>query len=115
MENPPFHPERAAKLMAFRQTPTSRLMRRTGLDRFVNKGPLQDRAVEVASVELLLKQHIGPALMPTVAVGALVKRGEAIAVRAVTDGKPALGADLHASIEGVVTAVTDRSIRIEAR
>ena len=115
MENPPFHPERAARLMAIRQTPTKRLMRRIGLDRFVNQGELLENAVETASVELLLKQHIGAPLTPMVAVGQAVRRGEKIAARPVTDGKPALGADLHASIDGQVVAVTDKSIRIEKR
>lgn len=113
MENPPFHPERAAKLMAMRQTPTSRLIRRIGLDRFVNTGPLLEKAIETESVELLLKQHIGAALAPVVAVGQKVRKGEKIAGRPVANGKPALGADLHASIDGVVTAVTERAIRIE--
>lgn len=115
MENPPFHPERAGRLMAIRQTPTSRLMRRIGLDRFVNKGELFENAVEAVSVELLLKQHIGAALTPIVSVGQTVSRGEKIAARPVADGKPALGADLHASIDGKITIVSEKSIRIEKR
>ena len=114
MENPPFHPERAARMMSMRQTPTHRLMQRIGLDRFVNKGELLGRPIEVRAVELPLKQHIGAPLTPTVRAGQQVRRGEPIAVRPVADGKPALGADLHASIDGVVTAVSDKSIRIEA-
>ena len=114
MENPPFHPERAARMMSMRQTPTHRLMQRIGLDRFVNKGELLGRPIEVRAVELPLKQHIGAPLTPTVHAGQQVHRGEPVAVRPVADGKPALGADLHASIDGVVTAVSDESIRIEA-
>jgi len=112
MENPPFHPERAAALMELRQTPTSRLMRRIGLDVFVNKGELLDKAIDVPSVSLLLKQHIGAPLTAVVTVGQKVKRGEPVAVRPVTDGRAALGADLHASIDGTVTAVSDKEIVI---
>ena len=112
-ENPPFHPERPDHLMDFRKTPTARLMRRIGLDQFVNKGPLEGTAVDCAAVELPLKQHIGAPLVPTVQVGSRVERGQAIAIRPVTDGKPALGADLHASISGVVAAITERSILLK--
>ncbi len=109
-ENPPFHPERAERLMEFRQTPTKRLMSRVDLLQFDNHGPLQEKLIDVPSVEILLKQHIGAPLVPTVKAGQKVKRGDVIAVRPVTDGKPALGTDLHASIEGTVQAVTEKSV-----
>ena len=112
-ENPPFDPKRPERLMEFRQTPTARLIRRIGLDRFVNKGPLLSAAVEAPAVELPLKQHIGAPLVPTVKVGDRVRRGQPIAVRPVTDGKPALGADLHASIDGVVAAISEKSILLK--
>lgn len=115
MESPPFHPERAAKLMAMRQTPTGRLIRRIGLDCFDNRGELMGGVLEALSVELPLKQHIGAPLVPLVKVGQQVRRGEPVAVRPVVDGRPALGADLHASIDGVVAAVTEKAVRIEKR
>lgn len=110
--NPPFDPERPNRLMAYRQTPTKRLMQRVDLLRFVNHGPLQEKLIEAREVEILLKQHIGAPLQPTVKAGDTVNRGDVIAVRPVTDGKPALGADLHASIDGVVRAVTEKSVVI---
>ncbi len=112
-KNPPFHPERPGLLMDFRKTPTSRLMRRIGLDRFVNKGPLLEKELVVDTVEILLRQHIGAPSLPTVAPGVQVHQGDTIAIRPVTDGKPALGVDIHASINGTVTAVTERSIIIK--
>ncbi len=115
MENPPFKPERAASLMPLRQTSTHRLMRRIGLDQFVNHAPLLDQPINPAAVEILLKQHIGAPLSPVVQAGQAVNRGDKIAERPATDGKPAMGADLHASISGVVTAVTEKSIRIERK
>ncbi|MDO5553953.1 MAG: SLBB domain-containing protein [Planctomycetia bacterium] len=111
-KNPPFLPERAENLMPFRKTPTHRLMQRIGLDRFVNKGPLLDREITVPEVTILLKQHIGAPCQSRVTVGQKVQEGECIAARPVADGKPALGADLHASITGTVTAVTDQAVVI---
>ena len=112
--NPPFHPERADLLYSFRKTPTHRLMQRVGLDGFVNKGPLLDGECRPAFVEILLRQHIGAPCSPLVQKGDVVSRGQPIAIRPVVDGKTALGADVHASIDGVVMETTEESIKIAA-
>ena len=111
-ENPPFDSDRPNRLMAFRQTPTKRLMRRVDLLGFDNHGPLREELLDAPEVTILLKQHIGAPLTPTVRAGQAVRKGDAIAARPVTDGKPALGADLHASIDGVVRSVTEKSVVI---
>ena len=98
--------------MAFRQTPTKRLMRRVDLLGFDNHGPLREELLDAPEVTLLLKQHIGAPLVPTVKTGDAVRKGDVVAVRPVADGKPALGADLHASIDGVVRSVGEKSIVI---
>lgn len=113
--NPPFHPERADLLLAFRKTPTRRLMQRIGLDSFVNKGPLLTKSYQPKKVVLPLRQHIGAPCAPIVQKGDSVGRGQPIAIRPVADGKPALGADLHASIDGVVEEVAPDAITIVAR
>ncbi|MBP3531184.1 MAG: SLBB domain-containing protein [Thermoguttaceae bacterium] len=113
-QNPPFHPERADALLAFRQTPTSRLMQRIGLDGFVNKGPLLAGVYQPKSVEIPLKQHIGAPCVAVVSVGETVRRGQTIGTRPVADGKTALGADVHASIDGTVVAVSPESVKIAA-
>lgn len=56
----------------------------------------------------LLKQNIGVSDIPTVKIGDAVRKGALIA-RA--DG---LGADLHASVSGTITEITDRWISIRA-
>ena len=56
---------------------------------------------------LLLKQHIGNPATPVVKCGDIVKLGQKIAV---VNG---LGADLHASVAGVVKEITPDSIFIE--
>ncbi|MGI5832355.1 MAG: 4Fe-4S dicluster domain-containing protein [Thermoguttaceae bacterium] len=111
-ENPPFDPGRPGRWMSFRQVPTKRLMQRVDLRGFDNHGPLREGLLDVQKVTLLLQQHIGAPLTPTVKVGDTVARGETVAVRPVTDGKSALGADLHASIDGVVRSVGPQSIVI---
>jgi len=111
--NAPFNPERADALTPFRKTPTHRLMQRIGLDGFVNKGPLLEGAYSPEKVEILLKQHIGAPCVPVVKEGDMVTRGQAIAQRPVgADGKTALGADIHASINGQVTKITAESVQI---
>ncbi|MDR1382366.1 MAG: SLBB domain-containing protein [Planctomycetaceae bacterium] len=113
-ENPPFREHRAANMMRNRKMPTSRLMQKIGLSRFENHAPLHDALLEVPQVEILLRQHIGAACQPIVKVGDCVTVGQTIAKRPIADGKTALGADLHASINGTVTAITERSVVIDA-
>jgi len=112
-ENPTFRPNRPVMHMNNRKTPTKRLMQKIGLTRFDNHGPLIDERIDVPRVEILLCQHIGVPCQPVVHVGDEVHLGQPIAVRPVTDGKPALGADIHASINGRVTAITNDAIIIE--
>ncbi len=109
----PYRESRPGNHMQNRKTPTHRLMQKTGLLHFDNHGPLRDELIDVPRVEILLRQHIGAPCVPTVAVGDAVSVGQPIAIRPVKDGKPALGADLHASIAGKVTAVTDAAVVIE--
>ncbi|MHC1712341.1 MAG: proline reductase-associated electron transfer protein PrdC [Solidesulfovibrio sp.] len=61
----------------------------------------------VHTYRLPLKQHIGAADKPTVTVGEKVKRGALIA------HAEKLGANIHASVNGKITAVTDAFIEIE--
>ncbi|MDR2115859.1 MAG: SLBB domain-containing protein [Planctomycetaceae bacterium] len=111
-ENPPFRQERAAQQMMNRKTPTTRLIQKIGLAGYPNKAPLEDRLLEVQSVILPLRQHIGAACIPVVSSGEAVHIGQPIAKRPIIDGKPALGADIHASITGVVTEVNQEYIII---
>ncbi len=60
-------------------------------------------------VELPLLQNVGAAAQPVVTPGARVEKGDLIAE--IPEGK--LGANLHASISGTVTAVSAQSIMIQ--
>jgi Na+-translocating ferredoxin:NAD+ oxidoreductase RnfC subunit len=92
-----------------RRAPIGRLIRKLGLFGFVNKGPLTDAACAAKRVVLPLKQHVGAPAEATVGVGDKVNKGDVIARPA--PGK--LGAVIHASITGRVTAVGD-AVTIEA-
>jgi hypothetical protein len=96
-------------LAAARRVPMRRLLARLGLDRFRNVGPLVDRSLAPRQVVLPLKQHAGPPALAVVREGERVRAGDVVAAPA----PGALGARLHASIDGVVRSV-DGSVRIEA-
>jgi len=112
----PFNDARPDLLMKNRKAPMARLMRKLGLTKFNNVGPLVDpEASTLASrrVGIKLKQHVGAPCISVVAVGQRVSRGQVVGERAVADGKPALGAPVHASIDGEVTAIADGVVWIE--
>ena len=92
--------------MANRKAPMHRLIHKLGLMRFTNVGPLRPELLPAASVGIGLKQHVGAPCQPVVAVGDRVRKGQAVGRPPVTNGKPALGAPVHASIDGTVREVT---------
>ncbi|HVO13447.1 MAG TPA: 4Fe-4S dicluster domain-containing protein [Vicinamibacteria bacterium] len=92
-----------------RRVPMRRLVLRLGLDGFRNVGPLEDRPLAPPRVVLPLKQHAGAPAVAVVRDGERVRVGDVVA--APVDG--ALGARIHASIDGVVRSV-DGTVVIEA-
>ncbi|MBW2459767.1 MAG: electron transport complex protein RnfC, partial [Deltaproteobacteria bacterium] len=92
-----------------RRVPLPRLIAKLGLTDYV-KAPdvvaLGERAV--SQVKLRLSQHTGAPAVPVVSVGQAVTRGQLVAE--IPEGK--LGARIHASITGRVSAVDDREIQI---
>ncbi|MCX8037507.1 MAG: SLBB domain-containing protein [Candidatus Sumerlaeia bacterium] len=88
-------------LMNARRPPVAKLIAKLGLRHFHNTGPYVDIAVRVERVILPLKQHVGAPSVPTVKVGERVKEGDLVAAVA----QNAIGANIHASIDGVVTKV----------
>jgi len=112
-ENPPFLPERAATHLINRKAPMARLIQKLGLTQFRNVGPLDDQILPTDKVGIKLKQHIGAPCVPLVDVGQRVKKGQLLGRPPLQDNKPALGATVHASISGTVTAVSDGIIWIQ--
>ena len=99
--------------MANRKAPMARLFAKLGLRQFRNVGPLKDTLLPADRVGIKLKQHVGPPCEPLVGVGRRVSKGQPIARPPVADGKPALGATVHASIDGVVTAIENGVVWID--
>ena len=94
-----------------RKIPVKRLIARLGLGRYDRYAPLKMDDYAVKAVQIMLKQHVGAPSQPLVREGQYVRQGELIA----TTADKALGANIHASIDGVVTTVSDTMIAINAR
>ena len=100
---------RARLHLGNRRVPIARLIRKLGLVAFRNEGPLLGEVPRPGRVRLPLRQHAGRPAEPRVAVGDAVHVGDVVAEPAA--GR--LGARIHASIDGRVTAVVD-AVVIEA-
>ena len=112
-ENPPFDEKRAGLHMENRKAPMKRLMRKLDLFDFNNVGPLNETLLETSRVGIALSQHIGAPCEATVSVGQAVRKGDMVGRRPEKDGKLALGAPVHASIDGTVTTVDAETVWIE--
>jgi Na+-translocating ferredoxin:NAD+ oxidoreductase RnfC subunit len=112
-EDPPFNPRRPELHLNNRKAPTARLMQKLGLTQFRNVGPLRHELLATTRVGIRLKQHLGAPCEPTVAPGQSVQTGQVVGQPPVTNGKPALGAPVHASIDGRVARIEDGVVWIE--
>jgi Na+-translocating ferredoxin:NAD+ oxidoreductase RnfC subunit len=112
-ENPPFNPKRPELHMANRKAPMARLMTKLGLRKFHNVGPLNDALLDARRVGVKLKQHLGAPCESQVTVGQSVTKGHVIGLPPVANGKPALGAPVHASIDGRVISIENGVVWIE--
>ncbi|MDR2196502.1 MAG: 4Fe-4S dicluster domain-containing protein [Coriobacteriales bacterium] len=95
-------------MFAYRKIPTGRLVARLGLSAWNREAPLKSLPYAPTRVTLPLKQHIGAPARAVVAVGDTVRRGTVIG--RVCAG--ALGANVHASIDGTVTAASETAVSI---
>jgi Na+-translocating ferredoxin:NAD+ oxidoreductase RnfC subunit len=86
----------------YRKTPEDRLMARTGLKKYETEAPLTESLQEVEKVRLLFSQHIGTPSVCSVAKGEQVACGQVIA-----QSGSGLSVPVHASIDGMVSDVTD--------
>lgn len=95
------------KLRDFRKIPTSRLAMKLGIHKYMALHPEFEGDFTPQTVSIPLHQHIGAPSQACVNVGDTVTIGDCIA----TPPEGALGATIHASISGKVTAV-DKTITI---
>ncbi|MFK5883103.1 MAG: 4Fe-4S dicluster domain-containing protein [Candidatus Izemoplasma sp.] len=92
-----------------KKVPTKRLIARIELSDYNVPAPLNHNIFKTNVVKIKLKQHIGVVATPIVKIGEMVAKGTLIA-----DCKNALGANIHSSIDGNVTNVTEDYIEIMA-
>lgn len=93
-----------------RHVPLKQLVGKLGVKDYDLPAPYIEASLIPAQVRIPLTQHIGAPAIAVVSVGQKVRRGDPIGD--IPDGK--LGARVHASIDGVVTAV-NHEIIIEQR
>lgn len=101
----------ADPMAEYRLLPSSRLIARLGLDLLNHKAPLSAQAYSPKEVTLPLRQHIGAPAQPCVGAGDQVEVGQLLA--RTPPGQ--LGAPLHASIAGRVSAVDADSIILQSQ
>lgn len=102
----PLNPE--DEMAKYRLIPVKRLITKLGLSDWYHDAPLAETDYSTDKTTLLLRQHIGASAIPCVEQGERVVRGKCVAD--VPSG--ALGAPVHASIDGIVSEITEQSITV---
>lgn len=102
----PLNPE--DEMAKCRLIPVKRLITKLGLSDWYHDAPLAETDYSTDKTTLLLRQHIGASAIPCVEQGEHVVRGQCVAD--VPSG--ALGAPVHASIDGIVSEITEQSITV---
>ena len=102
-------PEEAHPMIEYRKVPTERIISRIGVEEYNVDAPLEKRGYRTNFVRIPLSQHVGARSIPVVKLNDKVKVGDLIA----DIPRGALGARIHASIEGKITDISD-CITIEA-
>jgi hypothetical protein len=97
---------RVSPFISTRKIPLKRLMERLEVTRYDTHPPFYDDDVQVRRVTIPLQQHLGKPAVPAVKAGDRVERGDLIGE--IPEG--ALGARVHASIDGVVESVNDNVV-----
>ncbi|MBU4129041.1 4Fe-4S dicluster domain-containing protein [bacterium] len=103
-------PEEAHPMIEYRRVPTERIISRIGIEEYNVDAPLEKREYRTNFVRIPLSQHVGARSVPVVKLNDKVKVGDLIA----DIPRGALGARIHASIEGKITDISD-CITIEAQ
>jgi Na+-translocating ferredoxin:NAD+ oxidoreductase RnfC subunit len=102
----PLNPE--DEMAKYRLIPVKRLITKLGLSDWYHDAPLDLTDYPTEKTTLLLRQHIGASAIPCVQKDERVVRGQCVA-----DVPPgALGAPVHASIDGIVSEITEQSITV---
>lgn len=89
-----------------RKIPLKRLMERLEVTRYDTHPPFYEGDIRVRQVTIPLQQHLGKPALPVVQAGDRVKKGDLIGE--IPEG--ALGARVHASIDGTVESVGENIV-----
>lgn len=92
----------------YRRVPQSQLRRRLRIEEYDVDAPFEKTDHRPALVRIKMRQHAGKPATPVVAEGRRVKKGQVIG----RVEESALGADVHASIDGKVRAVNEEFVEI---
>lgn len=98
----------ADPMAEYRLVPITRLLQKLAIQQYSVPAPLQDEVPVPAQVVVRLQQHIGAPALAVVGEGERVRAGQLIGE--IPEGS--LGARVHASIDGTVTAVTPEAVTI---
>jgi len=109
LKNPYHNQTEVSSTRDYRRVPMYRLVNRLGLERYDVEAPLTALNQTYDRVTLLLRQHAGVAAQSAVTIGQTVSIGDVVA--AVPGG--ALGAPVHASIDGKIVEIRADAIVIE--
>jgi Na+-translocating ferredoxin:NAD+ oxidoreductase RnfC subunit len=93
------------------KVPAKRLMARMGILKYDADTTLINDNFDVREVCVPLRMHIGAPSVPVVKQGDTVKKGQLIA----DIPAKSLGAKIHASIDGLVTKISDHAMTITAQ
>ena len=94
----------------YRRVPLAQLRKRLHVEEYETETPYDAAEWRPAAVRIRMKQHTGEPAVPVVEAGKRVKVGQMVG--RVANGK--LGAHVHASIDGKVSAVTPEAVEIVA-
>ena len=92
----------------YRRIPLSQLRKRLQVEEYEAETPYESSIPQTSTVRIKLKQHAGQGAVAAVQEGKKVKKGQVVG--RVEEGK--LGANVHASIDGKVRAVTPDYVEI---
>ncbi len=95
-------------LSEHRRVSVERLTLRLGVKKYDKPAPIAEN-FKTNKVKILLSQHIGAPSVPCIKIGDKVKKGDVVALA----NEGALGVNIHASINGKVTEVTEKYIVIK--
>ncbi|MCX8010901.1 MAG: NADH dehydrogenase subunit, partial [Ignavibacteria bacterium] len=105
------NPVRKHPMKEYRRVPLSLLRQRLKVEEYEKPAPFDNQSLKIDKVRMNLLQNIGKPSRPIVKVNQKVEAGEKIAQSEESE----LGVNLHSSIDGFITMITDNFIEIKSK